>query len=285
MVCDIHSIISILTGEAVLAYKTPSISKILQGESILKRKMTKAQPHSRSSRHHSADESQPSNVVKLSNRSYKRIEMIPRSLNQEEYISLLQDPMKSIVFATGPAGSGKTMFAVLAALKEFKEGKISKIIITRPAVGADDEKHGFLPGDLIQKLLPWVAPVMDIIKEYYSVEELKGMLENEVIELAPVAFLRGRTFKNAFVIADEMQNSTINSMKMVLSRIGENSKMVITGDLNQHDRQYAKDNGLKDFLERLASSDSDRIGVVNFNGNDIQRHPVVAEVLKMYKEI
>lgn len=226
-----------------------------------------------------------SNVVKMSTRNYKKIEIIPRSIAQEEYLELLNDDSKSIIFATGPAGTGKTMLAVLAAIRAYREGAVDKIIITRPAVGADDEKHGFLPGDLTQKLLPWCAPIMDIFKEYYSTFELNRMLEDEVLELAPIAFLRGRTFKNAFVIGDECQNTTINSMKMLTTRIGENSRMILTGDLNQHDRQFTKENGLKDFLERLKTAKSDRISVIEFSGKDIQRHPVVEEVLKLYKEI
>lgn len=225
------------------------------------------------------------NVVKLGNRNYKKVEILPRTVKQEEYLLNLLDDSKSIIFSTGPAGSGKTMLAVLVALKLLKEGSISKIIITRPAVGADDEKHGFLPGDITQKLLPWAAPVMDIIKEYYSTEEVQQMIDKEIIELSPIAFLRGRTFKNSFVICDEMQNSTINSMKMILTRIGENSRMVITGDLNQRDRKYNSDNGLEDFLNRLSAKKSDAICTVSFGNQDIQRHPAVKEVLEIYGEI
>lgn len=223
------------------------------------------------------------NVVKMGKRNYKRVEMIPRTVNQEEYVSLLNDPGKCIVFGSGPAGTGKSYLAVLAALQEYRAGNVSKIIITRPAVGADDEKHGFLPGTLTEKLLPWVAPIIDIIKEYHTPMEVQKMIADEVIELIPLAFLRGRTFKNSFVIADEMQNSTANGMRMLLTRIGEGSKMVITGDLNQHDRQFANDNGLKDFLNRLA--ESEMIGHVKFTGQDVQRHPVITEILKLYKEI
>lgn len=230
---------------------------------------------------------QSSNILKFDKpeRTNARVDLIPKSVKQEEYISLLLNDKVSVVVATGPAGTGKSMLAVLAALKEFKAGNIDKIIISRPAVAADDEKHGFLPGDLTEKLLPWVAPILDIMKEYYSPEEIRKLIADEKIELAPVAFLRGRTFKNAFVIVDEIQNSTVNSMKMILTRIGDGSKMVLTGDLNQHDRQYAKDNGLKDFLQKLHESKSEIIKSVVFNGNDVQRHPVVKEVLAMYKEI
>ena len=123
--------------------------------------------------------------------------LIPKSLAQEEYVDLLLNPDKTIVFATGPAGTGKTMMAVLAAIKAYKEGVIQKIIITRPAVGVDDEKHGFLPGTLNEKMEPWTRPIFDVFKEYYSPREIALMLEEETIEISPLAFLRGRTFKNA----------------------------------------------------------------------------------------
>lgn len=216
---------------------------------------------------------------------YKRsVNLIPKSLKQENYIELLQDDSKHIVFATGPAGSGKTLLAVMAAVKALKEGAVEKIILTRPAVGTDDEKHGFLPGDLNEKMAPWVKPIFDVMEEYYSPSDLLKMMENNTIEIAPIAFLRGRTFKKAFVICDEMQNSTVNSMKMVLTRIGEDSKMVITGDLEQHDRKYSSDNGLKDFLHKLEKSNNSMIGSVTFDNKDVQRHPVVKAVLKLYEE-
>jgi phosphate starvation-inducible PhoH-like protein len=213
-----------------------------------------------------------------------KIEIIPKSLKQEEYIDLLTNIEKPIVFATGPAGSGKTMLAVLAALKALREGSITKIIITRPAVEVDGEKHGFLPGTLNEKMEPWTKPIFDVMKEYYSPRELMNMLENEVIEIAPLAFLRGRTFKHAYIIADEMQNAGSNSMKMLLTRIGDNSRMFITGDLQQNDRKYVKDNGLREFLDMLKQRNSSLISFVEFSKKDVMRHPVVKEVLEMYGE-
>lgn len=214
----------------------------------------------------------------------KRVDLIPKSLKQEEYINLLTDPQKFIVFSTGPAGTGKTMMAVLAAVKAYKAGEISKIVITRPAVGVDDEKHGFLPGDLNAKMEPWTRPIMDVLQEYFSPKDLVRMLEEQTIELAPLAFQRGRTFKNAWVILDEAQNVSVNQMKMALTRIGDGSKMVITGDLQQRDRKYVSDNGLNDFMERLANNGSNRISVVVFSRKDVMRHPVVEEVLRLYGE-
>jgi phosphate starvation-inducible PhoH-like protein len=214
----------------------------------------------------------------------KEVRLIPKSLKQEEYIDLLLDPQKLVIFATGPAGTGKTMLAVLAAIKAYKAGECEKIVITRPAVGVDDEKHGFLPGDLNEKMAPWTRPIFDVMKEYYSPREIALMLEDEIIEISPLAFLRGRTFKNSWIIFDEAQNSTSNQMKMVLTRIGDNSKMVITGDLNQNDRKFASENGLREFIALLPKRTSQMIQLVNFDNKDIMRHNVVREVLTMYGE-
>lgn len=215
----------------------------------------------------------------------RAIQLIPKSLNQETYIDLLQNPDKLIIFATGPAGTGKTMLAVLAALKAYRTGEISKIVITRPAVEVDGERHGFLPGDINQKMEPWTRPIFDIIKEYYRPQDVIKMLEDEVIEIAPLAFVRGRTFKNAWIIADEMQNSSISSMKTLLTRLGEGSKMVVTGDTRQADRKEA-DNGLLNF-QRLVNEykNCKYVAGIEFVGKDINRHPAVVEILKIYKEI
>lgn len=212
----------------------------------------------------------------------RTIQLIPKSLNQETYIDLLENPQRLIVFAAGPAGTGKTMLAVLAALKAFRAGECSRIVITRPAVGVDDEQHGFLPGTLNQKMEPWTRPIFDIIEEYYKPQEVARLLEEKYIEISPLAYMRGRSLKNSWIIADEMQNATVNQMKMLLTRLGENSKMVITGDLRQTDRQFTNTNGLFDFMNRLNDSTSTYMASVNFEGKDIQRHPVVGEVLKLY---
>jgi len=211
-----------------------------------------------------------------------KVLLVPRSLNQETYISKLLDPNNVIVFGVGPAGTGKTMLAVLTAIKELKERTIDKIVITRPAVGVDDEKHGFLPGDLNSKMEPWTRPIFDVIQEYFSPKEIKHMIEEMVIEISPLAFMRGRTFKNAFIIADEMQNATPNQMKMLLTRIGEGSRMAVTGDIQQTDRREAQ-NGLIDFGNLFNNySNSQYIQFVKFNYTDIERHPVVSEVLSIY---
>ena len=211
------------------------------------------------------------------------INLIPKSRNQETYIDLLENPQRLIVFATGPAGTGKTMLAVLAALKAFRAGECSKIVITRPAVGVDDEQHGFLPGTLNQKMEPWTRPIFDIIEEYYKPQEITRLLEEKYIEIAPLAYMRGRTFKQSWIIADEMQNATPSQMKMLLTRLGENSKMVVTGDTQQADRR-ATDNGLLDFERLMANFDSQYIAGVEFAVKDVRRHPAVTEVLKLYGE-
>jgi phosphate starvation-inducible PhoH-like protein len=215
----------------------------------------------------------------------KPINLVPKTLNQEKYIDMLTDWEKLIVFATGPAGTGKTMLAVLAAIKALRHGEINKIIITRPAVGVDDETHGFLPGDLNQKMEPWTRPIIDVMLEYYKPQEIDKMLEEKTLEIAPLAYMRGRNFRNSWIIFDESQNATVNQMKMALTRLSIGSKMVVTGDLNQLDKQFRLDNGLKDFIERLQKANSQTIGVVHFATKDVQRHPVVTEVLKLYGEI
>ena len=214
----------------------------------------------------------------------KTVHLIPKSINQETYIDLLTNDSKCIVFATGPAGTGKTMLAMLAGIKAFKEGQVSKLILTRPAVGVDDEKHGFLPGDINAKMEPWTRPLFDVIAEYYSPKEVARMLEEQVIEISPLAFMRGRNFRDCWIIADEMQNATAGQIKMLLTRLGEGSKIVVTGDLQQMDKKFYQENGLRDFLARLNASNSSMISSIEFTGRDIQRHPVVEEVLKLYGE-
>jgi len=212
----------------------------------------------------------------------KQVTIVPRNVAQENYLELLKNPKKYIVFAIGPAGTGKTMLAVQMAIKLFKEGAISKIIVTRPAVSVDEE-HGFLPGTLNQKMEPWTRPIFDVFEEYYHPKEIQDMLEDGVIEISPLAYMRGRTFKNAFIVADEMQNATPSQMKMLLTRLGENSRMVVTGDLNQADRP--RENGLLQFCELYGQGGDYRmLAMAHFGTQHVERHPVVKEVLRIYKE-
>ena len=230
------------------------------------------------------DESQ-NNLIELKQyfKKHQQVNIVPRSLNQEKYVELLKNPKKYITFAIGPAGTGKTMLGVQMAIKLFKEGVIDKIVITRPAVSVDEE-HGFLPGTLNQKMEPWTKPIMDVFQEYYHTKQIAEMLEEGVIEISPLAYMRGRTFKNAFIVADEMQNATPSQMKMLLTRLGEGSRMVVTGDLAQADRP--RENGLLQFCELYGQGGDYRmIAMVRFETKDIERHPVVKEVLSIYKEL
>ena len=210
----------------------------------------------------------------------KHVEIIPRSLAQEDYVAMLDDDRQHIVFAMGPAGTGKTLLGVLAAIDAMKSGACDKLVITRPAVSVD-EQHGFLPGTLVEKMAPWTRPIFDVMEEYWSPQQIESMIADNTIEIAPLAYMRGRTFKNAWIIADEMQNATPSQMKMLLTRIGENSKIVVTGDLAQHDRGY-ENNGLKDFVQLLERRGSRMIGVVEFSREDVERHEAVTEVLDIY---
>ena len=215
----------------------------------------------------------------------RNVEIIPRNLNQEHYLDLLMDESVSIIIASGPAGTGKTLRAMQAAIKAFKNREIERIILTRPAVGVEGEKHGFLPGDLNQKMEPWTKPLFDVLHEYYSTRETQQMVDTGVIEICPLAFMRGRTFKNCMIIADEMQNATPNQMKMLLTRIGEGSRIVVTGDVRQTDRTEGE-NGLLDFSRLIDRfSESEHVGTVVFNGGDIERHPAVEEILRIYGDI
>lgn len=208
------------------------------------------------------------------------VNLIPRNLAQEEYIANLHDHAQRIVFAIGPAGTGKTFLSVSKAAELLKEQKISTIIITRPAVCAD-ERIGYLPGSLEQKMDPFLAPIFDVFEEYYSPKEIKIMIDEKIIQIVPLAFMRGRNFRNAFIIADEMQNSTPSQLKMLLTRISEGSRMVVIGDITQHDRGY-DENGLKDFLSKFSNSSS--IAVTKFLHEHIERDPIVSEVLSIYGE-
>lgn len=227
---------------------------------------------------------QDNNLIQI--RSYlkrkSQVNIIPRNLAQENYVELLKNPKKTIVFSIGPAGTGKTMLAVQFAIKSYKDGLIDKIIVTRPAVSVDED-HGFLPGTLNQKMEPWTRPIFDVFEEYYHPKEIQSMLSDGVLEIAPLAMMRGRTFKNSFIIADECQNTTSNQMKMLLTRIGDGSRMVVTGDLNQADRP--KENGLLEFCQLYKEGgDYKMIAMAKFEAKDVERHPVVKELLSIYKE-
>ena len=203
-------------------------------------------------------------------------------MNQEKYILALTDNQQDVVVVSGPAGTGKTYLSTLAAIQALRDKVIERIVLCRPAVSIENENHGFLPGDLNSKLAPWVRPITDIFREFYTVKELEYMVSEEVIEFAPLGFLRGRTFKDTFLILDEAQNASPLQLKSLLTRIGEGSKFVIDGDVDQTDRT-SKENGLQDLVNRLTAHKVKGISVCEFTDRDIQRHRLIGEILKIYK--
>lgn len=204
----------------------------------------------------------------------------PKNDSQNDYVNLLKNKNKKILIATGPAGTGKTLFATEYGIKHFLINKYEKIIFTRPSVSVDEDL-GYLPGTLEDKMAPWVRPIYDILYNFLSTKEISTLIEEKFIEISPLGYMRGRTFKNCWIIADEMQNATVSQMKMLLTRLGENTRIVITGDLDQYDR---KDdiNGLDDFLRKFKKKRSSSISSVEFNNEDILREEVVKEVLNIY---
>ena len=224
-----------------------------------------------------------SNVINIDHRlneKRKRVQIYPKNLSQETYLLKLNDPNKMIIFAIGPAGTGKTMLGVQWAIDQLKYGSADKIIITRPAVSVD-EQHGFLPGDLNQKMEPWTKPIFDVFAENFNAREIENFVREGVIETSPLAYMRGRTFKNAVITADEMQNATPSQMKMLLTRLGQGSKMVVTGDLQQADRP--SNNGLLEFLKLYNDFKNHRyVDIVHFDIQDVERHEAVKEILSIY---
>jgi phosphate starvation-inducible PhoH-like protein len=210
----------------------------------------------------------------------QRIKLLPKNVAQESYIEALEDPSVNMVFALGYAGSGKTYLSTLYAIQQLRAGAVSKVVITRPNIAVDDKDIGFLPGDILKKMAPWTKPVLDVFEEHYNSKEIAHMIEEGIIELVPIAYLRGRTFKNSIVILDEAQNTTRTSMLSALTRIGEGTKMIITGDVRQSDR--GKDNGLTDFVARFDGTAS--IRVCHFGKDSIERHPIITDILRMYGE-
>jgi len=208
---------------------------------------------------------------------------IPKNTNQEQYLNYLNNDTNKIIISTGPAGTGKTLLACQKAITQMKSEEIDKIIITRPVVTIEED-IGFLPGNINKKMDPWTKPIFDIFMEYYSKSEVDMLLNNGKIEVCPLLFMRGRTFKNAFIIADEMQNSSPNQMKMLVTRLGTNSRMIITGDLNQTD--IIKENGLYDFITKVENyNNTELIKIIRFDNNDIERSEIVKKVIEIYSYI
>lgn len=228
----------------------------------------------------------------LSMSKYKHDELMPKSKNQKQYYTALETISNGIVIGIGPAGTGKTLFACQSALKELKNKQIKKIIITRPLISVEREDIGFLPGTMTDKMDPWTKPIIDVLSNLLTKETVDKMIVSGIIELSPLAYMRGRTFKDSFIIADEMQNSSPNQMKMLTTRIGEGSKMVINGDLKQTDYTN-NNNGLSDLINRIEKyyldnnddNDYSCIKIINMTKEDVQRSKIVSKILFMYDDI
>lgn len=203
-----------------------------------------------------------------------------KTLKQDEYVRALQK--KDLIFSIGAAGTGKTYLAVCYAVSELKKGNIDKIILTRPAVEAG-ESLGFLPGDLKEKVDPYLRPLYDALYDMLGVEQVGGLIEKQVIEIAPLAYMRGRTLENAFIILDEAQNATIDQLKMFLTRLGFNSKMIVTGDISQVDLPNSKKSGLKVSANLLKGLPE--VGYIAFEKCDVVRHPLVAKIIEKFEKL
>lgn len=198
---------------------------------------------------------------------------------QQRYIEAIKDDNKPLVFGVGPAGTGKTFLAVAAAVEALKTGQVDRIVVTRPAVEAG-ERLGFLPGALEEKVDPYLQPIWDAFRAHMRDEDLRSRRDSNRIEVAPIAFMRGRTLTNAFVIVDEAQNATIAQMKMLLTRLGQGSRMVVTGDPSQIDLPHSAMSGLDHALHILGNLR--RVEVIRFSGQDVMRHDLVADIVAAY---
>ncbi len=201
-----------------------------------------------------------------------------KTVGQKNYVSAIKG--NTITFGVGPAGTGKTYLAVCLAVSAFKGKEVEKIILTRPAVEAG-EKLGFLPGDLQTKVDPYLRPLYDALQEMFGVETYGKLMEKGVIEVAPLAYMRGRTLNNAFIILDEAQNATREQMKMFLTRLGEGSKMVVTGDMTQTDLPEGKSSGLKHAVSVLKGVED--IAICRLSEKDVVRHPLVMQIVRAYE--
>lgn len=202
----------------------------------------------------------------------------PKTLNQAAYITSIY--RKPITFSTGPAGTGKTYLAVAVGVKMFMSGSVDRIVLTRPAVEAG-ESLGYLPGDLVQKINPYLRPLYDALFDFQPFEKISKLIERGSIEIAPLAYMRGRTLNNSFIILDEAQNTTISQMKMFLTRMGNNSRIVISGDDTQIDLEKPKRSGLLHAMRILR--DIEEVSFIHFTKEDISRHPVVEKIVVAYE--
>ena len=214
-------------------------------------------------------------VIKL-----KRQSVVPKTLNQKCYLQAID--AHPITFGIGPAGTGKTYLAMAMALKELLEGRVERIILTRPAVEAG-EALGFLPGELQEKILPYLTPLYDSMNDMIGKEQTQQLIERGIVEIAPLAYMRGRTLANAFVVLDEAQNTTHEQMMMFLTRLGDGSRMVVTGDITQIDLPRTKLSGLREAARILRQIE--RICLFYFDGQDVVRHPLVQDIINAYARV
>jgi phosphate starvation-inducible PhoH-like protein len=217
--------------------------------------------------------------------NYDNLKYNPKTPNQKEYKKSLYDKNIDLLFCTGPAGTGKTLFACQYAIDTLKKKEINKIIITRPTVSIE-ENMGYLPGDIKAKMYPFTIPIFDIFTEYYTKKELDLMIHENIIEIAPLCYMQGRTFKNSIIIADEMQNSSPLQMFMLLTRLGINSKMIVTGDPMQ---TKESNNGLSSIIKKLEDKyiniknmNNNKINMIKLENNDIQRSYIVSIIEDLY---
>lgn len=203
-----------------------------------------------------------------------------KTLRENEYMDTMNK--KDLIFSIGAAGSGKTYLAVIFAVSMLKKGNVEKIILTRPAVEAG-ESLGFLPGDLKEKVDPYLRPLYDALYDALGKEQTESLIERQIIEIAPLAYMRGRTLENSIIILDEAQNATLDQLKMFLTRLGFNSKMIVTGDISQVDLPNQKKSGLR--ISANILSDLKEVGVIIFDKNDVVRHPLVGKIIQKFEEL
>ena len=210
--------------------------------------------------------------------------LAPRNAKQRRYVDILTKDKPTVVIASGAPGCGKTLFATFIGAQKLHEGHVDKLVITRPNFSTGPDDIGFLPGDIQQKMEPWMMPIYDALTYYYPRTRVDQMVKERVIEIAPLRFMRGRTFESSWIICDEAQNTTVENMLMVLTRIGKKSKLVLTGDPDQHDRGFEV-NGLNDLVSRMSTTDvlNDHFEYIEFTETDVERHPMIPLVLNMYK--
>ena len=212
--------------------------------------------------------------------NYKGLPIKCKTFGQQNYVKMLQE--KTVTICIGPAGTGKTYLAVAQAAQELKDGRIERIIMSRPAIEAGEERLGFLPGDLAQKVDPYLRPLYEALNDVFGPERADKMRENGVVEVAPLAYMRGRTLNRARIIIDEGQNASLATLKMALTRLGEDSKMVLTGDVTQIDLPHKADSGLEKCAFIL--KDVEGLGVMHLSNRDVVRNKIVKDIVKAFEK-